>query len=111
MSNLSDIFEVTNVALDGKVHKITIPDKTFGVVIMPVDVNVHFGLSAAAFAFDGSLNYTGAADSPSKIAILGVSAMPLSIQEKKDLGNRDFWVASLPADGAGSVTIIYEKLL
>lgn len=108
MSNLTDLIEVTTVSLDGKVHKVTIPDKTVGVTIMPVDVNVHFATLEAAFAVDGSSNYTGAADSPSEIAVFGPFSTPFSIQDKGDLGNRDFWVASLPADGAGTVTIIFE---
>lgn len=106
MSNLSDLYEITSVVLDRTIKEVTIPDKVEGMTIIPVDVDVHFGLSSAAFTNMSGSIYVGPTDPA--VAILGLSAMPLNINEKPDIANRKFYLSSLEN---GSVSILYEKQL
>ena len=99
MSNtLSELFEVASVILDKTIKTVTIPDKVVGMTVIPVNVDIHFGLSAEAFTNMSGSFYVGPTDTD--VIVLGLSAMPLNINNKPDIANRDFYLASLESGSA-----------
>lgn len=108
MSSLSDLIEITTQVLSTTLSKVTIPDKAKSIIISPVDVDIYFGSKLDSFVNVSGTTFLGMTASDLGVFPIYSDSDPVKIIDNSDVGNRDFYLASLTS---GSAKIMYEKHL
>lgn len=108
MSSLSSLIEVATVVLSTTLSKVTIPDKARSIIISPVDVDIYFGPRLESFVNVSGTTFLGMGATDIEVFPIYSDSDPVKVIDNSDIGNRDFYLASL---SAGSAKIMYEKHL